>query len=72
MKFTQVFFLLEAIDMTGKKCAKCKKGTYGETSQFDDMDGKLHCRKCGHEIARYTKEPADIKREKEKDKGAGI
>jgi predicted nucleic-acid-binding Zn-ribbon protein len=41
-------------DMKGKKCEKCKKGKYEETSQLDDLKGVLHCIKCGHEIDRYT------------------
>lgn len=44
------------VDQTGKKCRKCKKGTYQETSQQDDMDGTLHCNKCGAEITRHLKE----------------
>ena len=42
-------------DMTGKKCKKCKKGKYKETSIHDDMDGVLHCSKCGDKIKRYSK-----------------
>jgi hypothetical protein len=42
------------IDHMGKKCKSCKKGTYGETSLWDDWDGKLHCLKCGHEVKRYA------------------
>lgn len=41
------------IDMTGKKCRKCGKGKYKETTFFDDMDGVLHCDKCNHEIKRW-------------------
>ena len=41
------------IDMMGKKCKKCKKGKYKETSQMDDLKGVLHCDKCGDEIERY-------------------
>ncbi len=41
-------------DMTGKKCKnKGCKGNYKETSQMDDMDGVLHCSKCGEKIQRY-------------------
>ena len=40
-------------DMMGKKCGKCKKGTYGETSIQDDWHGNLHCSNCGHETRRH-------------------
>jgi (p)ppGpp synthase/HD superfamily hydrolase len=40
----------EVEDNRGKTCEKCGKGTYGETSQHDDMDGLFHCNKCGHEV----------------------
>jgi len=43
----------KVIDMTGKKCKSCKKGVYKETSIHDDMDGVLHCSKCGEQIKRY-------------------
>ena len=43
----------ETVDMTGKKCTACKKGTYQETSQHDDMDGVLHCNKCRKEVKRH-------------------
>jgi len=46
--------LSEQIDMRGKPCKKCKKGTYQETSQFDDMDGVVHCTKCGHPVKRWV------------------
>ena len=41
------------VDMTGKKCAACKKGTYQETGIHDDMDGVLHCTNCNKEITRW-------------------
>lgn len=41
------------VDMTGKKCTACKKGTYQETSQHDDMDGVLHCTKCNKSVKRH-------------------
>lgn len=41
------------VDMTGKKCSACKKGTYQETSQHDDMDGVLHCTKCNKQVNRW-------------------
>lgn len=52
MKFKE--YIIEKIDMTGKKCLKCKKGKYYETSIQDDWDGVLHCDKCGHEVKRHS------------------
>jgi hypothetical protein len=49
-----------AVDMMGKTCTKCKKGTYKETSQHDDMDGVLHCTKCGHQVVRHIKENTEF------------
>lgn len=46
----------EKEDMTGKKCEKCGKGKYKETSVQDDMHGVLHCPKCGHEVKRWREE----------------
>jgi len=37
----------------GRKCKKCGGGLYTETSINDNMDGILHCKKCGHEIKAY-------------------
>lgn len=37
----------------GVKCEKCASGLYAETTAHDDMDGVLHCNKCGHEIKAY-------------------
>lgn len=53
-------------DMMGKKCESCKKGKYKETSFHDDMDGVLHCDKCGIETKRYksVKESLEVKEEK--------
>lgn len=47
-------------DMTGQTCEKCKKGKYQETSIHDDMDGVLHCTKCGTKVDRWRayKEPS--------------
>lgn len=42
-------------DNMGKKCKKCGKGIYKETSQLDDLKGVLNCNKCDHEIDRYSK-----------------
>ena len=41
------------VDMKGKKCTSCNKGTYQETDQHDDMDGVLHCTKCNKEVKRH-------------------
>jgi hypothetical protein len=41
------------VDMTGKPCTACKKGTYQETTQHDDMDGVLHCTKCRKQVKRH-------------------
>ena len=48
-------YITEMKDMSGKKCQKCGKGKYKETSQMDDMDGVLHCDKCGHQVDRWKK-----------------
>lgn len=42
-----------AKDMKGKRCEKCRKGTYEETGLQDDWNGKLHCNKCKQEINRW-------------------
>jgi hypothetical protein len=39
------------IDRTGEQCL-CG-GTFEETSLHDDIDGTLHCNKCGEKINRY-------------------
>jgi hypothetical protein len=49
------------VDMTGKKCTACKKGTYQETSQMDDMDGVLHCNKCRKEVKRHQSDKSTKK-----------
>lgn len=43
------------IDVKGKKCELCGKGTYKETSQMDDLNGTLHCSKCDKMVDRYKK-----------------
>lgn len=40
----------KTIVITGKKCVKCKKGTYGETSIHSDMHGTRSCSSCGHTL----------------------
>ena len=44
---------MQRVDMKGMKCTSCKKGTYQETSQMDDMDGIVHCTKCGKGVKRH-------------------
>ena len=44
------------VDRTGKLCNTCKKGHYKETSIHDDMDGVLHCDKCGAQVVRFGKD----------------
>lgn len=40
----------KTIDITGKKCVRCKKGTYGETSIHNDIEGTKSCSSCGHTL----------------------
>lgn len=44
------------IDMTGRTCRRCGKGTYQEIWQFDDRDGELHCTYCALGVSRYEPE----------------
>jgi hypothetical protein len=40
--------------MKDRKGIRCPcGGRYEETSQFDDVDGVLHCTKCGKEVRRW-------------------
>jgi len=41
-------------DMRDAACSCCDHGRYVETSQHDDMDGVLHCDKCGHRVTRHA------------------
>ena len=50
----------EAKDNMHTDCKKCEDGTYVETGQHDDMDGRLHCIKCGHGIRRWANLPVEI------------
>ena len=45
------------VDMRDKHCLKCGKGTYGERTFYDDMDGVQRCDKCGHVTKRYIDVP---------------
>jgi len=51
----QKFPFMNSTDFMGKKCKKCGKGKYAETSMQDDWDGLLHCDSCGAEIKRHIK-----------------
>lgn len=42
-----------SVDMTGKKHEGCG-GKFQEASQYDDLDGVLHCTKCNKEIKRHA------------------
>ena len=44
-------YLIE--DMIGTDCAQCKKSTYTEVFYHDDMDGKVTCSLCHHQISHY-------------------
>ena len=48
------------VDMKGKKCTSCNKGTYQETDIQDDMHGELHCTKCNTVIK--SRQPAKSKK----------
>jgi hypothetical protein len=59
------------VDMKGKKCKDCGKGTYQETDFHDDMDGTLHCDKCRNRTERYilnTKEQEEQSKYKKETK----
>jgi hypothetical protein len=50
------------VDMKGKKCTTCKKGTYQETGIQDNMHGELHCTKCNTVVK--SRQPADSKKKR--------
>jgi hypothetical protein len=50
------------VDMKGKKCTACKKGTYQETGIQDNMHGELHCTKCNTVVK--SRQPADSKKKR--------
>ena len=52
----------QQVDMKGKKCTACKKGTYEETDIHDNMHGELHCTKCNTVIK--SRQPADSKKKR--------
>jgi hypothetical protein len=41
------------VDNYGKDCGYCGRGSYTETTFFDDMDGIIHCNACGRAIIRH-------------------
>lgn len=41
------------IDVKGKKCELCGKGTYIEATLMDDWYGTLHCSECNKMVNRY-------------------
>ena len=43
------------LDRLNTLCHNCPDGTYKNTLLSDDMDGTLHCDKCGDEIKRWKK-----------------
>lgn len=43
------------IDISGTKCPVCDVGELQETSIHDDMDGTIHCNKCGIATRRYVR-----------------
>jgi hypothetical protein len=50
------------VDMKGKKCTTCKKGTYQETGIQDNMHGELHCTKCNTVVK--SRQPAASKKKR--------
>ena len=53
-------------DMLDKKCRKCKKGRYIETSYWCDAAGDpLSCSKCGHTKQRWTETKEKTKKREE-------
>jgi uncharacterized Zn finger protein (UPF0148 family) len=53
MKRLEKYLKEATTDMMGKKCEKCGKGAYKETSIHDDRSGTLHCSKCGAGTKRH-------------------
>jgi transcription elongation factor Elf1 len=48
-------------DRTGETCTNCGKGKYKVASLDDEIDGFLHCSKCGHRIDRYARKDEAVK-----------
>lgn len=49
-------------DRTNTHCSRCRRGKYKELYFHDDMDGVLHCDKCGQTVNRYEKDDGKLKR----------
>ena len=47
--------LYDEVDMDGKDCEVCDKGTYQIADLNDEIHGERHCNKCGHFVKRYKK-----------------
>lgn len=41
------------IDLMDQQCSYCQRGTFNETTIYDDMDGVLHCTECNVCVSRY-------------------
>lgn len=50
----------QSVDLRGKTHKGCG-GKFDETSQMDDMDGVLHCKKCEKKVDRYVS-PESLKK----------
>jgi len=48
----------DSADMSGKRCDRCGRGKYKETSIHDDMEGVLHCSDCGVATKRWRAKKA--------------
>ena len=48
--------LIGGRDTTGDVCTACYNGRYVETSVADDLQGVLHCNKCGAKTMRWNYE----------------
>jgi hypothetical protein len=40
--------LYDEVNMDGKDCEMCGKGTYQTADVCDEIHGTRHCNKCGH------------------------
>jgi hypothetical protein len=40
--------LYDEVNMDGKECEMCGKGTYQIADLNDEIHGERHCNKCGH------------------------
>jgi len=46
----QQLTLYSQVNMDGKDCEVCGKGTYQIADLNDDIQGERHCNKCGHSV----------------------